>query len=295
MNAPSSPQPIFPSRDLAKRPGLRGFVHDVWSLAFAVDLDVQASQVAFNAVFSLGPILALATSLLSLLPPETVASTIERTLFPYIPNAVWPLLQAQLETRIGGPNPLLVAGSVIALMWTLSSAAIAITTSLATLGWPQSGSYWRRRARAAVLGFVVVLGITVSALAAVIGPFVLSMLARIVPLTVPKLGLLALLRWPIAGLVYGAGCTLLLRFGTTARPRWRACLLGGLVTALVETVATLLLRVVFAHSPALGPALGSAGAVFAALLWLYVLALGLLIGGVAARVTEERRDAHARR
>ena len=269
-------------------PGLRAFVRDVVRLSIQAELDVQASQMAFNAVFSLGPMLALSTSLLSLLPAAEVGRKIEEVFFPYVPVAVVPLLRAQLATPIEGPNPLFVLISVIALFWTLSSAAVAITTSLGFIGFRQHGSFLARRLRAFGIGLIVVLGLTASAIAAVIGPLALEFLGRALHVEVPRLHLIAALRWPIAGLAYGLGCALLVRFGTDARPRWRACALGGGVTAVVATGASGLLRVFFAYSPALGAALGTAGAVFAALLWLYVLAIGFMIGAIVAFVFDQR-------
>lgn len=269
-------------------PGFRGLARDVWRLSVQAELDVQASQMAFNTVFSLGPILALTTALLSLLPADEVAAKIQEVVFPYVPAAVLPLLQAQLESRIEGPNPWFVVASVVALFWTLSSAAVAITAALGFIGWPQSGSFWKRRARAFVIGLVVVLGISASAVAAIVGPLVLEFLARAMQIEMPRLSLLAALRWPIAGFVYGLGCALLVRYGTKARPLWRSCALGGLATAVVATAASALLRIFFAHSPALGAGLGTAGAVFAALLWLYVLAIGFMLGAILAFVLEER-------
>jgi membrane protein len=277
-----------PADAIRHEPGFRGFLQDVWLLSVQAEIDVQASQMAFNTVFSLGPILALAAALLSLLPAEAVAAKIQEVIFPYVPAAVIPLLQAQLESRIEGPNPWFVVGSVLALFWTLSSAAVAITTALGFIGWPQSGSFWKRRLRAFVIGLVVVLGIATSALAAVVGPFVLEFMGRALHVAVPRLSLIAWLRWPIAGLVYGVGCGLLVRYGTKARPVWRSCGVGGAVTAVVATAASALLRIVFAHSPSLGAALGTAGAVFAALLWLYVLAIGFMLGAIVAFVLEER-------
>lgn len=281
-------EPPAPDQAPPHRPGLRGFVQHVWQLSVQAELDVQASQMAFNTVFSFGPILALATALLSTLPSEDVARKIEQVVFPYVPAAVIPLLQAQLESRIEGPNPWFVVGSVIALCWTLSSAAVAITSALGFIGWPQSGSFWSRRLRAVLIGLMAVLGISASAVAAIVGPMLLEFLSHALGIAVPRLSLIATLRWPIAGLVYGVGCALLVRYGTKARPLWRSCALGGTVTAVVATVASALLRIVFAYSPALGAALGTAGAVFAALLWLYVLAIGFMLGAIVAFVWEER-------
>ncbi len=266
----------------------KDFFQHVLRTCMKAELDVQASQMAFNTVFSLGPMLALSASLLSLLHTPEVVRQIEHVIFPYVPLAVVPLLRRQLESPISGPNPLVVAGSVVALFWTLSSAAVAITSALGFIGYPQSGSWFKRRARAFVIGLMVVLGLTASALAAIIGPLALELLGHWLHTPVPKLNLIASLRWPIAGVVYGLGCALLVRYGTHARPRWRACGYAALVTAVVATGASVLLRVFFAYSPALGAAMGTAGAVFAALLWLYVLSIGFLLGAVVAFVLEER-------
>jgi YihY family inner membrane protein len=251
-------------------------------------VDVQAAQIAFNAVFSLGPLLAITMTLLSALPGSTLGLRLHDILVPYAPDAVRPFLESQFRGISHAPNSLVLALSVVGLLWTISAATSAISTALGHVGWPLVHGWARQRARAAVLGIVAAAGLVLSAVAASIGPFVLRVLSQLTQLPFERLASVAWLRWPVAGVAFGLASALFVTFGTAQRPRPLAVFWGGVTAGIISVAASLALGFYLSRAPRLGGAYGAAGAVFAALLWLYVLALGLLGGSAVAFVLHVR-------
>ncbi len=251
-------------------------------------IDVQAAQIAFNAVFSLGPILALSTTLLGVLPSATFVARFREVIVPYAPEAVRPFVEGQFHVMNRSPNVLLVILSLLGLLWTISASTGAISTALGHVGWPLAPGWARQRVRAAVLGIVAAVGLALSAVAASIGPRVLRILSEFTRIPLVGLTSVAWLRWPLAGLMFGLASALFVSFGTKARPRALAILCGGLTSGVISLGASFGLGVYFSLAPKLGGAYGAAGAVFAALLWLYLLAFGLLVGSIVAFVLHAR-------
>lgn len=252
------------------------------------DVDVQAAQIAFNAVFSIGPLMALTMTLLSALPDRDLRSAFRRLILPYAPDAVRPMLEAQLDFAVRAPNTWLVLLSLLGLLWTISAATAAISVGLRHVGWQLLPSWVRQRLRSALLGVVASLGLALSAIAATVGPVILRGLSRLTHVPFDHLASLAWIRFPLAGVAFGLAASLFVGFGTAQRPRLLAVAWGGATAGVVSVLASGLLSLYLSRAPRLGGAYAAAGAVFATLLWLYVLALGLLVGAVVAFVIDRR-------
>lgn len=259
----------------------------VLATAVRAQIDVQAAQIAFHAVFSLGPLMALTMTVLSALPFEQLHDRFAVLVLPYVPELVRPWLVTQLHAVTRSPNVAFVVTSILGLLWTISAATNSITVGLSHVGWKLVARWWQRRLRAALIGLVAALGLVLLAVAASVGPFVLTLLSRATGVPFDRLASVAWLRWPIAGFVFSLAAALFMTFGTAQRPRLLAVSWGGATTGFVSVVVSALLGVYLSHAPQFG-AYGAAGAVFAALLWLYLLALGLLAGATVAYVLDIR-------
>jgi uncharacterized BrkB/YihY/UPF0761 family membrane protein len=263
-------------------------VHALIATAIRAEIDVQAAQIAFNAVFSLGPLLALTTTALSLVRDESVREGFRAHVLPFAPNAVRPWLESQVHLVQQAPSAIVLCVSIIALLWSVGSTTGAIATALGHVGWRLRTTWIARKLTALLLGFTLVIAMVLAAIGASVGPRVFDWVGRFVPHIEAWESFVAWLRWPVVGLVFGSVAALIFRLATIERPLWRIVFVGGFWAGLVNIGASALLSVYLAFAPSMG-AWGAAAGVFATLLWLWILAIGLLFGAVIAYVLDARR------
>jgi uncharacterized BrkB/YihY/UPF0761 family membrane protein len=276
-------------RDAAER----SFWGAVIAALVRAQVDVQAAQIAFNAVFSLGPILALSTTALSFVPDARLRHALSTHVLPYTPDAVRPWLESQLRLVTDGPNAALVLLSIVALLWSVSATTSAIATALGQVGWKLRPTWIGRKLSALALGMGLVVALALAAIGATVGPRAFHFVARWFPRVLGWQPLFSALRWPVVGLVFGFVAAATFYLATIERPRWYAAIIGGMTTALLSVVTSALLSLYLEFAPSMG-AWGAAGGMFATLLWLWLLALGLVVGGVIAFVLDARWRLHQR-
>ncbi|MBL8680977.1 MAG: YihY/virulence factor BrkB family protein [Myxococcales bacterium] len=269
----------------------RTFLSAVITAAFNAQIDVQAAQIAYNAVFSLGPLLGLTTTALSLVPDEQLRQGFRAHVLPFTPDAVRPWLESQLRLVTSGPNVLVIVVSLLVLLWSVGSTTGAIATALGHVGWRLRESWLSRKLSALALGLGLVGALALAAVGASVGPRVFEWFARFVPHIGVWEALFAWVRWPIVGAVFGLVAALTYSLATIERPRWYASLTGGMISGVINVGASALLSLYLAKAPSMG-AWGAAGGMFATLLWLWLLALGLLVGAVVAFVLDARWREH---
>ncbi len=99
----------------------------------------------------------------------------------------------------------------------------------------------------------------------------------------------SVLRWPLAVVAGGLAVTTILHIAPDQRTPWRSDIPGAVVTIISWALATVGLRVYTRFGASSNLLIGSLGAVLVVMLWLYLLALGLLIGAELNAVLGERR------
>lgn len=282
-------------RGPARRPPREGFWRAVYHLADRADVYGLASQIAFNAVFSLGPLLSLVLLFVSSLPVGSVQGTVRRLIPVVLPQATHGFVTAVLRQLQRPGHPLLVLASLAGLLWTLSSASSALVQGLETVGLPRRQSWVSTRLRAALLGVVAAVGLTVLAAAVTLGEGVVDFVARVTGRRYDLLDLVQYpwVRLPVSGAVFAFIAGLFFRWGTTHRPAWRAVGAGATFAGTMSALASAALSFYLALAPRLGGGYGAATGFFGVLLWLYVLGLALCLGGCVTHVLDEATQ-HAR-
>jgi len=265
---------------------VRKFVRDVAQTIVRARLTVHASNIAFKAAFSIGPLLALTLAILSSLPGDRFVRSLRDLVLPYAPDAARPLLAAQIRSSTFTAHPLVVTLSIVGVLWSISAWTFAISIGLEAIGWKVHAGIVVRRIRSAAAGLVMAVALALSAIAAVLGPAVLRFVSRATSVPLVRLVHVAWLRWPVAALLFGLACGSFVRLGTAERPGVRAIFWGGLTAGATSWVATSMLGVYLARAPGLHAAYAAAGTMFALLLWLYLLAIGLLAGASVAFVLD---------
>ena len=256
------------------------------------DVLTLASSIAYAALLSIFPLLIGLVVLLSRFATEVEAQRVVLTaLSPYLPPDALALVRETLEDvfRTREAAGLL---AVLALFWSGAAVAGAVRHGLnRVLHVPVFRAFWHRKL--IELGLVALGGIALSL--SLITSTMLSALSR-----VRAVGAFAevLFRSPsgpaiaAAGPVFFTGLALLIiyRFLPNRRLRWTSVLAGtvaGLLLVEATTRAFLWYLSTLAGYPLIyGPLAG----LIVFLLWVYLTALDLLLGGEVAGVVEESLD-----
>lgn len=98
----------------------------------------------------------------------------------------------------------------------------------------------------------------------------------------------AVLRWPVAVIAATLAVTTVLHIAPDQRTPWRSDLPGALTTIAWWALATAGLRIYIRFGGSSNLLIGSLGAVLVVMIWLYLLALGLLMGAELNAVLAER-------
>ncbi len=105
------------------------------------------------------------------------------------------------------------------------------------------------------------------------------------------------LRWPVGVVVVCVAVTTVLHIAPDERTPWRSDVPGSLVAIVSWALSTVALRVYLRFGGSENLLIGSLGAVLVVLIWLYLLALGLLLGAelnaVLARRSGTPREARS--
>ncbi|MCC5984054.1 MAG: YihY/virulence factor BrkB family protein [Rhodobacteraceae bacterium] len=253
-------------------------------------IDLVAAGVAFYALFALFPALAALVSIAGYFyDPEMVEAAFADYSDLLPPDAV-DLIAAQLEQIRRATDTTLGWASLLSLAIALWSARLGVAglarglTAVYGLP-PRSGIMFYAHALALTVAMVSVGAVALGLL--VVLPLVLAL----VPAGFLDGAVTEALRWLVALAVVLAGLALFYRYGPNrARAeRNRMVLWPGLAVAVVLWLAaSAVLNFYLANFADYNEIYGSIGAVVVLMLWFYVSAYAILLGGVTNAVLEER-------
>lgn len=257
-----------------------------------------SAETAFFAVLSIFPGLLVVIGLLGLLDvlvgaqlaqeaQQRVVSGMSLVLSDEASEAVT-AVDELFEERRGG---LVTFASVSALV-TLSGAFAIVVNALNLVHDANENRTWLRRR---LLGLVLALGsllLVVFALAVfVVGPLFGrgTQLADLIGLGAVFAFVWDLLRLPVMVLAGLLWVTALLRYAPAHRVPWRQALPGALLTGGLWLLATAGFRLYLEVVAGTNPVLGAFGGGAIVMVWVFLLSLGLLLGGELNAVLTERR------
>ncbi len=275
------------SRSLATvTPSGRELVRAFLALALRADVPTLAASFAFSAIFAIGPLLSLALTALSTLRNDTFRRGLDALARAIVPSVSAPFLDDIATQLKRAGNPLLVALSLLGLVWTLSSASDAVVSALEIIGRRDPRAWWRRRLRAVLLGLAVALALAVASVAVSLGPSVGAFLGRLsgLPFGVFEPLTSRWFRLPLVASSFTTLCMIYYRHGTIDAPPRGLSLVGATFGGVLATLASAVLSGWFSLIPLLGGGYGAATAFFAVLLWLYVLGLSICLGACVTHV-----------
>jgi membrane protein len=284
----------------------------------AHDVLTVGQATAYSGMVALFPALIVAAAVVGLLP-ETQPLKVQMAAFfeRVLPPNVSPVLDAYFTTSHRNPQTVraLAGSAVVGLTGAASVMATLMEGFRRAHGLPLvKKSFWPRRIRALVLVPLSLLPMTLASGLVVFGNLMTHwMLAEVNAVLRTPLYLLAFgLRWTVAlagstgiiAVIYHLGTDLAVHVREELEPMvrapwsvlrkdwsWRASLPGAAVATGAWFVSTLLFGFYVTRFANYSRVYGSLGAAVALMIWLYIIALSVLLGSEfnAQRSVRERR------
>ena len=298
--------------------GFGRLLHRTFFAALDHDAFTVAQATAYSAMLSLFPALIVAAAVVALIPPwfpvkVQMAGFFERVL----PSTVSPLLDTYFTTKHSGSTTAgaLLSAAVVSLLGASNVIATLMEYFRRAHDLPlPPGSFWSRRMRSVILVPLSLLPMTAASALVVFGHLLTQWLAGAIPAVArPEFYAVALaVRWTLAlgtsvgiiAVIYHLGTDLTQHLREHLEPMlrepwlvlrpqwsWRASLPGATLATVLWFASTLLFGLYVTRFANYGRVYGSLGAGIALMVWLYMIALTVLIGAeFNAQCAMERRD-----
>jgi membrane protein len=250
-----------------------------------------AAEAAFFTLLSIPPLLLCLAGTLGYLDDLLGAGTIQKLQQDILtaagtvlsPSSIHQTVQPLLNSVFASGRPDLISIGFLLSLWS-GSRALYIFIDTITVMYGLDGKRGIVKTRAMSLGLY--MG------ALVIGSLVLPLLVAgpgLVVNAVPSIaGVVSALYWPVAILLLIIFLTTLYHLSVPARTPWREDIPGALVALGVLVVCSVVLRLYLVHSVEGPTVYGSLAAPVAVLLWIFVVALAVLIGAAMNAAIDRR-------
>lgn len=247
-------------------------------------LSLIAAGVAFFAMLAIFPALAALIGLVGFwADPGIVQDTLD-LMAEFVPAEAHAILADQTARLIGTTPRTLGWASAVSLLaatWSARRGVGALAQGLnAIYGGSRRGGLWDMAVALALTG--VLIGVGVVAVAAIlITPLALAVLSPFLPPASPIPQIAGLARWAVAVSALVVGLGLFYRYGPNRPDRQRSPFLSaGLMLAMaVWGSASVGFTLFVANFGNYNEVYGSIGAAIALLMWFYISAYAVLIGG----------------
>jgi membrane protein len=244
------------------------------------NLGLLAAGVSFYAFLSIFPALTALVSIYALFAdPAQVAQQVQAT-SGVLPGEVQGVLQTQIH-RItqssGGSLGLGAIAGILVAMWSANKATKGLFRALSIVyDEKEERSFFRMNGQS----LLMTLGLLAGALVAIF-------LIAVFPAVISALGLGAaaetittLARWPVlVGLVLVALAVLYKFAPDREQPQWRWASPGALLATVLWLIASIGFSIYAQHFGSFNKTYGVLGAVVVLMLWLFISAYVVLIGG----------------
>ena len=260
--------------------GWRDVLMRVYRESSRDNLSLIAAGMAFYAMLSVAPALAVIISVYGLMnSPEELKIDME-VLSSYLPTDAQGLIQDQLAELVSTQDTNLgfsIVASALVSLWSSARAMKslfgglnAVYDEVETRGW-----FWLTlQSVSFTIAGILILVLTLSSIALV--PVVLGYL----PISSFDYLLIRGLNWLLVSAVVLGGLAVLYRYGPSrTRAQWRWVSLGALVAWITWVVASGGFSWYVTHFDSYQKTYGALGAVAILLMWFYVSAYAVLIGG----------------
>jgi len=262
-----------------------------------------AAEVAFYGILSFVPtILALAAAIGSLgtIIGEEAARQAEGEVIGFLSDVLTDDASETIDAvrdLFDSPRPDLLTVGLVLAVWGASRGFTAVIRALNLIYDVDERRSWvgvRILAIGLSMGSVVMVSLLLAVL--VVGPLLGlgTDLADELGLGGASRALWDWVRLPFAGVAFVAWAATLLHLAPFRRTPWRWDLPGAAFAAIVWIAVSVALRTYLEVASGSNQVFGSLGGALVVIVWLYLLAVGLLLGGELNALLAERYDVEAR-
>jgi len=250
------------------------------------DVMTPAAAMAYYFFFALFPLVLFVLAVASLFPAQGLQEWLLANLAQYLPHQAYTLLEGILQGLLGTPRSGLVSIGAALTLWTASSAFGAVINGLNRAYRAQEHrSWWRLRLEA--IGLTLALSLLM-VIAFVLGPLGGQLVAAVTSVFGPFAGMVAtIVRWVASLASVMIVVAAIYSVCPAVRHEWRWIRPGSVLFTLGFAGTSAVFSYYVEHVATYDKTYGSLGAVIVLLLWMYLLALFLLLGGELNAYLEE--------
>jgi membrane protein len=239
-----------------------------------------AAQVAYFAILALFPFAMFVLTLMGYIPLRGLEGQVLDVLYEVVPPDAGRLVEQTLDEIVGKQRGWLLVSTLLFALWTASGAIRGLTTALnRAYEVAETRPLWRIQLRALVATLASVVASIVATVSMLIGPDLLRRAWSFFHLSGEFDRLWAALRWPLSIFAMTSILAFMYYFLPNVRQRRRHIVPGSIVAVLGWLVAAFGFRLYVAHFAAYARTYGALGTVVVLLLWLYISALMVIVGG----------------
>ena len=257
------------------------------------NLSLMAAGAAFYGLLAMFPALAALVALYGLFTDSATVTEHVQMLQGVLPEEAWSVADEQLHRVSGGADQALGFGAIIGLLlalWSSTRGVKALMTALNVVyDEDEERGFFALNATALLLTATVLIVVAVSLAAIALLPVLLAQLPLPPIAEIPA----RLLRWPLLALVAMGALGVLYRYGPSrARAQWRWVSWGAALATVLWLIVSGLFSWYVSSFGSYNQTYGSVAAIAVLMMWLWLSAFVVLIGGEinAEMERQTRRD-----
>jgi len=269
----------------SERPGIVALVYEAFQRLFADEAVPLAGNIAFRTLFSIFPFLIFLTALAGFFGNSHLADTVVVYLLSVAPERLVNPLAPEIHSILTVPRTGLLSISAIVTVWSAMAGVDSIRVSLnRAYDLKETRSLWILYLQSVlfVIGAAVVL--LAFSLLIVFGPVILINVETYAPALRGSFDALDRWRFPIAILLLTGWLLICHRLLPAKRLTIREVLPGVLLTVLVWILLSSAYSIYLLRFGTFVSTYASLSGLFAAMFFLYLAALVLILGGEVNRV-----------
>jgi membrane protein len=261
---------------------MKRFFHLAWRVilrASAHDDYALASHMALSSLTAMFPFLIFVASLAGVLGTGQLQGEVVRLLFETWPHAVSQPIADEVNNVLGNSRPGLVTISAIIAITLASNGVEAIRIGVnRAYGLVETRSFWVCRLESLLFVFVASLALVTLALLVVLWPVMWQAAIGFAPLLEPLAPTIELVRYGITLVVLGGAIMLVHLFLVASSPPLRQIWPGAVLTLALWLIGGGVFSNYITDFNTYSRLYAGLGSVFAALFFLWLVALGFLLG-----------------